>query len=413
MEALFESGNLEEEEQEELLYFFHQPDGSIEQLTWDQAVAQNLPLNELIINFNDADYTEPNFFKRRTRWNPFGFVTVFEDAINQDVGLFFAKINVRKWGWLVIRDARTDINGWFVASGTRTKRVKYTVLFQWSPIFSICQRYFWVLAKYRSSETHTRRGFFRRLWTGNHQFWSHIHNAAMDYYVRAVPQHGLHSPRLTMTIVANAERPGSSSRHYAYNGPFHHDIRVSKWQKWDYRGSDGVYGTTVHELTHRGHRNMDQGMFSWFQSGSCTRDFMKETWAEGVETILVNERFNALTGGSYTSSQARDLNNEYNHFYQLLPIQSMTEYTPIVTDLVDNINQNTIASPFGIPPIDNVSDYNLSQIQTALNNCRNFQCWENNLRNMFVNPTSQHLVQLFDYMELARQNNNPFRCSED
>ncbi len=403
MEALFESGNLEEEEQEELLYFFHQPDGSIDQLTWDQAVAQNLPLSELIINFNDEDYLEVDFFKRRRKWNPHGVIHEFEDAINRDIGLFFARVNVRKWGWLVIRNARTDGNGYFVTGHTRTKRVKYTVLFEWWPVFTVCQRFYWVQAKYRSSETHTRRGFFRRLWTGNHQFWSHVHNAAMDYYVRAVPLHGLHSPGYFMTIVANASRPGPGSRHFPPWIPHHPDIRVSKWDDWEYRGSDGVYGTTVHELTHRGHRNLDPGMFNVFSSGSCDRTLIKESWAEGVETFLVNERFDFLSGGTYGSSRIRDNGASYNFFRQLQSPQAMNEYTPLVDDLIDNFNQNTIPiSP--APPVEQVSGYTLRQIQQALNHTRHFSQWETNLRNYFVNPTEHNLPQIFGYVGIARYN---------
>ena len=80
-------------------------------------------------------------------------------------------------------------------------------------------------------------------------------------------------------------------------------------------------------------------------------------------------------------------------------------------DLIDNVNQNTIPGIGGIQPIDRVTGYNLNQIQNALDNCRDIDCWENNLRNYYFNATENNLNELFDYVRDVRNNNLSTPCN--
>ena len=79
----------------------------------------------------------------------------------------------------------------------------------------------------------------------------------------------------------------------------------------------------------------------------------------------------------------------------------------IVDDLVDNINQNTLkGTDYGADqPVDRVSGYSLKESQRALDNCRNIDCWENNLRRLYNNRTEGNLTELFNYMRDARNQN--------
>ncbi|WP_395043534.1 hypothetical protein [Flavobacterium sp.] len=81
----------------------------------------------------------------------------------------------------------------------------------------------------------------------------------------------------------------------------------------------------------------------------------------------------------------------------------MNEYTPFVEDLIDQLNQNTNNSFW---PLDRVNSYNLNQIQSSINNCRDLDCVENNLRNNYVNPTENNLTELFNYVREVRNNSS-------
>ncbi len=132
---------------------------------------------------------------------------------------------------------------------------------------------------------------------------------------------------------------------------------------------------------------------------------LRESWAEGVETIVTNDRYRSLKS-TYLNSNNDNLG--WNYQRQRNTVTEMTEYTPVVADLVDNLNQNDVFST--VYPIDRVQNYQLSQIQSALDNCRTLDCWENNLRNYYNNSSEQYLNELFGYVRGVLNNNNPEKC---
>lgn len=160
----------------------------------------------------------------------------------------------------------------------------------------------------------------------------------------------------------------------------------------------------IHELTHAGHRELDNGMFGlWSQNRTC--NIMRECWAEGVEGIVTTDRYVTLSSNYLNFG---NVNYGWNWGWQATSTDSLiargNERTPLVMDLVDNVNQNIVFSSFSLAvlPVDNVNGYTLSQIQAALNNCRTLSCWENNLRNMFNNPTEGNLTPLFNETKAVR-----------
>ena len=136
-----------------------------------------------------------------------------------------------------------------------------------------------------------------------------------------------------------------------------------------------------------------------------------ESWAEGVETIVTNDRYKRLAPNYLATNSFNSTNLKYwNDVKQTERIEVMTEYTPIVIDLIDNVNQKDLPNVSGNQPIDRVSGYSLSQIQGALRNCRDINCWESNLGNQYANSTEGNLTELFNYMRAVLHNNNPRKC---
>lgn len=416
-EALKISDNLDEEEKYEHTYFVSNPN---ENLTYDDVKRLGLKVKDIQINY--ALEVQEKLFG--SKWRPSGTITVEEDAINQNVGVMGARVRVRKWGWLVIKKAHTNREGYFQTSRTRTKRVKYALYFKnrksnGGNRFTVkAGTWFWN-ARDKSYSTHKKKAWSRHYTYGRRQFYAFVQNASFDYYTRIVPQYNLRRPKEGLNINATyTSCPGSEHRAAVLTLLPISRLRVTRNDEdnngsCEYRGSDGIYATTVHELTHAGHQRMDAGMFSIFHIGSCNRSFLKESWAEGVETIVTNGRYDALTNNNYVSTSDDDINagrNRWNGWRQESIVQDMTEYTPIVEDLIDNENQNVSPNAPGNQPLDRVNGYNLNQIQSALNNCRDIDCWENNLRNNYFNSTEANLEELFDYMRDARNNNNLNKC---
>jgi hypothetical protein len=404
-EALKISDNIDDEEKAELIYFISDPS---EEITWKEAQDKGIDMSRLMVNFIKSN-EESRLFRRR-KWRPSGTVTVFEDAINQNLGVAGARIRVRKWGWLVIKRATTNTSGYFQTSRTRTKRVKYACYFKHRPNFVVkAGTWFWN-ARDRGHRTHKRSAWSRNYTFGRRQLYAFVQNAAYDYYYRIASQYRISRPKDGMKISAKYNLCGSSQHRPAILTllPISRIRITRKTKNCSYRGSDGVYATVVHELTHAGHQRMDSGMFSIFHSGSCNRAVLIESWAEGVETIVTNDRYSNLDT-NYLNI-AND-NIGWNFARQRDRATEMNEYTPIVADLVDDYNQ---ASQYSFlnpdPPIDRVQGYTLSQIQNALNNSRDINTWEYKLMVNYFNPTEHRLSELFDYVRFVRNNNLSSPC---
>nr|WP_297919028.1 hypothetical protein [uncultured Allomuricauda sp.] len=399
LEALKLTNNLEEEELDALRFFLPN-DSTATKYTYQEASQMGFMQKDLIIDLTSVEtmLVQEEMASRR-RWRPSGRITVQEDAVNRSVGVAGAEVKVRKWGMLVIRRARTDQNGNFKTRRTRTKRVKYAVHFNSPQRFRVMAGSIFVRAKHRGTRRYKRRAWNQHFSYGRGKFYALVHNAAYDYYTRVVPRYRLSRPRYC-TISAKYNRDVSSEHRPAIN-ILYSDLRVTRIRNGRYRGSDGVYATTVHELTHAGHREMDPGIFSVL-ARSCRRNILMESWAEGVETVVTNDRYNKLQPGFYSDLQ----NLGWNSDIQRQKATAMDEYSPIVIDLVDNFNQNVRDSKW---PVDKVNGYTLQQIQSALKGSRYPNTWRNKLNSIRPNGVSTaELNILFKYMDQIPQ--NPQTC---
>jgi hypothetical protein len=125
------------------------------------------------------------------------------------------------------------------------------------------------------------------------------------------------------------------------------------------------------------------------------RDLIVESWAEGVETIITNDRYDFIAPGS---------NLDWNDFRQRLAVGpqnvsgTISNYTPLFIDLNDQVNQNAVFSSLTPrPPVDRVSNYTIRQMQTSLETSRTLVQLENRLRDNHNNLTESNLAELFLY----------------
>lgn len=399
-EAVKITGNLDADELEKYSYI----DKEGNTVGYKDIIDKNLNVQD--VNIDYSDYQDESLSARR--WSPNGRVTVLEDALstsNRVIGVADAEIKIRKWGLVVIKKTRTNANGDFRSASTRTKNVKYAVYFNSPATFRINQGTVLVEARHRGTRTYKYGAWNQYFGSGRAHFYALIQNAAWEYHTKWIPEYSLRRPRFC-EIKAVYDRDVSSQHRNRLLSTIASDLRISRSSGGLYRGSDGIFATTVHELTHAGHNELDPGIFSAVAQ-SCRRDMLKESWAEGVETILTNERFSRLDG-NYRSTNVRDINvgsARWNGWRQDQMVSEMNEYTPIVDDLIDNINQNAVTTYAGLQPVDNVSGYTLSTIQAALRNARFPDTWRNNLNDSRpIGVTTAELNTLFVYMNQALNN---------
>lgn len=405
LEALKLTNNLDEDELA-VLRFYLPNDTTATLYSYDQAAQLGYEQKQLILDLNSIDaLLEQETLANRNKWNPSGTITVQEDVVKKTVGVVGAEVKVRKWGLVVIKRVRTNHKGEFRTSSTSTKRVKYAVYFNSPWKFKVMAGTVFMEARHRGTRTYKKQSWSQHFSSGRGQFYALVHNAAYDYYYKVVPTYGLKMPKYC-NISAKYNLCGSSEhRPDILTLLPTSEIRVTRREEDDndnciYRGTDGIYATTVHELTHAGHRELDPGMFSVLHSKNCERLMLRESWAEGVETIVTNDRYKRFNSYYFNDSS----NRGWNDWRQREKSTEMNEYTPIVIDLIDNFDQSTNDNSW---PQDHVSGYTLSTIQTALKNCRTLKAWRENLNNNRPSGvTTSELNQLFSYTDQAILNLN-------
>lgn len=413
LEALKLTNNLDEDELA-VLRFYLPNDTTATLYSYDQAAQLGYEQKQLILDLNSIDaLLEQETLANRSKWNPSGTITVQEDVVNRKVGVVGAEVKVRKWGLVVIKRARTNHKGEFRTSSTSTKRVKYAVHFENSERkFKVKAGTIFADAKHRGTRTYKKQSWSQHFSSGRGQFYALVHNAAYDFYDRAVGKFGLHHPNQSwLRISARYNGKISDSRHSDINVngkipwvpilALKSEIQVGRLSKGSYKGSDLIYGAVTHEMAHASHYRMDRGFFLNISGAGCRLQTMAESWALGVETVVTNDRYLGLNSNYVGSNNISDLSTNiykrlYNSDRQEKPIEhkSNYEYTPIVIDLVDDFNQKFQINDQSLP-IDRVMGYSLKQIQTSLNNSRGPHTWKERLKSQHSNATENYVDELF------------------
>lgn len=422
LEALKLTNNLDEEELE-VLRFYLPNDNSGTTYSFNEASNKGFQMSELILDYNsvaelfnsEEGISEGSEAKtaarwwRRRKWTPHGRITVRDDVLNRNLPVRRAKVRVRKWGFLPIRKAWTNNNGEFSTRRTRTKRVKYSVVFyNTSKKFRIKAGSVFVNAKHRDRRRYKCRGWFPNLTGGRSKFYAQVHNATLDFYDRAVNRFGLKTPNWRWLRIS-AKYNKKAGKHLDLNpgGRFSlvpsSEIRVGRLgSNGRELRSDQIYGLVIHEMAHASHYRLERAFFINPRAFGCTLQTMAESWAEGVETVVTNDRYLGLNP-NYIATNALDrFTNDDRRLYnsqkqnEVIVHGSKEEYTPIVIDLVDDFNQRA-RIPHAIPrPIDRVRGYTLRQIQTSLENARGPHGWKENLIRQHDNATKGFVEELFD-----------------
>jgi hypothetical protein len=287
-------------------------------------------------------------------------------------------VEVRARRWFTTHKGYADSQGRFVCDGTFIYDANYSIEWErWDFDIrdgSYGQAYYngpkqtgeWNLDIYRAS---TPKSFL----------FAHIFRAAYTYYynhdnwgIKAPPERdGLFQLLQQRLHIAGKDEDGRS-HYYDFNALWQAATVVVYSAYNGIYDSRGIFGTTIHELTHASH---------WYNFGYNDINYLlniriAESWATGVETVITND--------IYSTNDWERKQNE--------TISEMSGYTSIVWDMIDDYPQH-IGDP--LYPDDQVSGYTLSQIESALpSNLGNWWTWRDRLKT-YTNPTKEHLDKLF------------------
>ena len=366
-----------------------------------------------------------------SKWYPSGKIMVWDDVLNKEIPIQGVKIILRQW--FVVRSTYTRADGTFDASSVKGS-AQYIIKWE-TDEYSIRNGTIWQAYNYgpygKDAWNHTIKG-------NDGEYRAHIHEAAWDYYYGH--RFGLTSPkRLSlegqMSIAAH-ETAGTSS---------HVDIRASLTDgflpeifiKAYGKTSDIVYGTTIHELAHSAHQQLDRVDYNklvWKayinpETWGHTPNFLTvearsarrlmETWAKTVELKFVYERYtNKFKVADYDKYKLRiyyfgdEFLYEYGYGYyddsRNLKTNTGNDYRLIYTsagiDMMDNENQkqdvfSVVGSYSSLPNFytqDRVNGYTINQLEAALVNATSWIEWKEIIKTKYPsNPTKIYLDELF------------------
>lgn len=329
------------------------------------------------------------------KWYPSGIVAVHDDIVGTVVPVSGAQILMRQW--FTVRNAITWANGAFTTGFVRGY-ARYII--QW-------ERYHYSIRNGAFFQAETRGPEVRNqpwlvpIFGGDNKYHAHIHQAAHDYYYGT--RFGLVSPSRNGTFRLQTKIAARETAPFGVPSSFSHirseitfglsaQIHIKAWGKPSYQ----VYGTTIHELAHSAHHQLDNLTYdnlvqnSFLNPIAPTRDKCRrllETWPTTVETYMTLVRYtNTLNISGFNYIQDN---------FQLRTIAANKDYTSGGIDMIDNINQRIINNDFNLP-VDNVSGYNLRELEIGLIGAPNWFHWRDNIKSRFNNPTETNLDELFN-----------------
>lgn len=315
------------------------------------------------------------------------------DTQGKYVPLVGAQVLMRQW--FTVRQGITDNNGHFSTGSVRGK-ARYVI--QW-------ERYEYSIRNGSLFQAETRGPKVKKQdWNhsikgGDDEYHGIIHTAAHTYYYGS--RFGLTSPptnaffKKQMKIAAR-EQNGISSHVHQRRWIHLAQIHIKEWGE----ESQQVFGTTIHELAHAAHWNLDKNAYNnlvWdgyisdevFNNAHPGDVRTLETWATTVEIMFALKRYR---------DHFNNLEYEYNfNNFQKRTINgcgSCNFYTSLGVDMIDNINQRNI---YGLSyPKDRVKNYTIKQLENGLKGARSWTQWRNNIKAKTNNPTEGYVNELIN-----------------
>jgi hypothetical protein len=318
-------------------------------------------------------------------WRPAGRVRVWDDVNNTWKGVEGVIVKARRW--FTTHQGMVDGNGNYSCDGTFKRDANYSL--DWER-YDFALRESWLDGANINGPKKEGNwdNDFRGLGDKN-AFHAKVFMGAYHYYykdikgLRRPPQNGFWKTQMHIRCYNEEGKVNGShapSRRFLGLG---NAIHIYNQQINDpaIKIMD-IYATTVHELAHASHWNMDKDSYNCMNDENCGivccsgELIVAESWARGVQWELTKDIWKW-----YEPSYGRKkLGNSPSK-------PSWYSYTGVVQDMID--------SQFGSDDL--VDGYTIRQIEDALQGQKTWNGWRDNIKNKYNNGTENKIDHLFDY----------------
>ena len=277
-----------------------------------------------------------------SKWRPKGRVRVWDDVIESLVPV--KGCQVRAWRFFKIGVGYTNSQGYYSANKEFRFKVWYAIKWERPGDFRICDGINLWTARYDGPN---RRGDWNVDIGGSSSTYKNmrfatIHRAANRYYNE--DRGGLDDPSLFLSWLMklnitykHSEGTGNFSGNWPSTFYDISHIRIfGKNDDGDFRPTQEVFSTTIHEIGHSSHYKK-VGAFNFWQTSLQ----ITESWADAIEWWLTRLEYNSQ-GINYEDFDVNDGSGDWKQRWTGSGEFNDT-YTPLFIDLVDNLNQATTA----------------------------------------------------------------------
>lgn len=310
-----------------------------------------------------------------SKYTPKGYITVFDDRLNKNIGLLQAKVRAQRW--FEMRQNMTDYFGHFNVLHKFRYPVNYSIKWERADYHirsgTIGQAYF--------NGPHKRGDWYLNIVkNGVSWVYANVHRAAFRYHY---------------LNIGGLKRPGQKNlRYWVYNhsSPGAHSgvnwseyIKIWRFdQNYSPYTADEIYTTTIHETAHSSHIDLlPGGVVSLANVGKI----IFESYAIGVEWQITQLEYRSRGISDYSGPTYYSGNNSLlypiNYGYQYWNSSRDPEYTSLFIDIVDNYNQNGVYFPiYNVTSNidDQVSGYLMSDLESYLVNVIGVNTFKNELK---------------------------------
>ncbi len=301
--------------------------------------------------------------------------------------------------------AYTDHNGNFKSYRKFGSRVTYTAHFRNRSSSTFGKRYFrivrgglWFTHKHDFKNS-TREDDITYTYdlTNNKDQVDNLHELAASVFVAAYEfyhgdRKGFKKPRDNMRfrIYNKSGRAGHAGLYFFLTNQIKIYINDQAGAR---RTAQRTIRTTLHELGHASHYNLDGCCFSnnaFHEQGPNNEDqILKESWAMYVEHHLVKGFFPSYNGDFSQGLTFGKMNQGFSQGGR------EGKYTSLFFDLVDTKDQSENGNLSNFPK-DQVYGYTTNQMQEALKGTSSLQEFHDKLYHRYYNSSEQHLQTLID-----------------
>lgn len=313
--------------------------------------------------------SDPN--RNGENWRPHGRLTMYDDSLKQTIGVEGIKVRARRW--FTTYTGISDYEGNYAVDGWYTRPANYWLDFE---------RYDFSVNDHRGGPREISGPKIEGRWdvdfTGFDKFCATIFRAAFHYYYKDIqgltrpPQNSFWATQVKIAAFDWHQTSDNGSMWAGRNTLLGSLIHIYK----PLRGPNEIYDTTIHELTHAVHWDMYAHTF--IGTYRMTSNKVIESYATGIAY--------ALTKMVYPNHPGRFCANN-------------TDYKNVIMDMMDGYDPS-YTTPFvgyyGLGGnLDLVEGYDILQIQQSVFGQTSWDGWRDNIKNLYNNPTEQHLDALF------------------